>query len=94
MQENNPICVVEICKGFCCNHISEGFAKMLTKFVTLVPNNEGELKCINVADDGKCMIYKNRPLACKLFFCESAEKGYMRKAMRHIDNPTISEVVF
>lgn len=77
-----PVCVIEICRGFCCEHISEGFIRDSGVKLPLQPIDDNDnFRCLHHDKvSGLCGIYEKRPLQCRLFFCDSAERGFMAKA--------------
>lgn len=95
-----PICVVEICKGYCCENISKIVKDNLEKLgLEFEPNgidkkdNQKVFRCLfHNKETGICENYENRTLYCKHFFCPSAERGFMRQAMKHIENPTTNKI--
>jgi Fe-S-cluster containining protein len=77
-----PVCVVDVCKGFCCENISTGFiADSKLKLPLEAVTDDGLLfRCRHhEKETGLCEIYKKRPIQCKLFFCPSAERGFMAR---------------
>ena len=91
-KEHKIMCVVDICEGYCCKHIFESMAKKLRKHVELTPNSDGTFTCIHSdKEKGTCLIYKERPLVCRQWFCESALLGYMQNASKYFKNPIVNE---
>ena len=87
------MCVVDICKGYCCKNIDDKMAKKMQRFVKMKQNSDGNYTC-EYSDEktGKCLNYKNRPKICRRWWCESALFGYMQKASIHLENPVVSKV--
>jgi Fe-S-cluster containining protein len=79
------MCVIEICKGYCCEHIDFEMAKKLRKYVGMIENPDGSFRCkVHDKRNGKCLIYEDRPLICKQWFCDSALRGFMENASKYI----------
>ena len=75
------MCVIEVCKGFCCEHISGVVAENLQKLgLPMEQNGDGEFRCfLHDKETGRCNEYEKRTWYCKAFFCPSASRGYMSK---------------
>lgn len=83
---DRPVCVVSICKGRCCEEITEMFVRKSEIAISLVGVADGLFRCLNHdKGTGRCMAYADRPIPCKLFFCEAAERGYMRAALEAME---------
>ena len=93
MNRGEPICVIEICKGYCCEHISKIVKNNLERLgLRFEPNGEGEFRClIHDKETGLCGAYNDRFWYCKKFFCPSAERGFMGNALKWIPNATINK---
>ena len=93
MVKEKPICVVEICKGYCCENISR-IVKINLEKIGLQFESIGEdrFRCLSHdKETGLCKEYDNRRWYCKTFFCPSAEEGFMRNAIKHIPNATTNK---
>lgn len=86
LQENwkvGQLCLIDICQGYCCEHISYVVKKNLEMLgLKFELNDEGEFRC-NSHDKvtGLCKKYENRPSYCKNFFCPSVTRGFVRQVM-------------
>lgn len=78
------VCVVEVCKGFCCEHISGEVAENLQKLcLPMEQNGDGEFRCfLHDKETGCCNEYERRTWYCKAFFCPSASRGFMAKVKK------------
>jgi hypothetical protein len=90
-----PVCVIDICKGFCCENIANIVKINLEKMgLNFEPNGKGEFRCMSHdKEKGTCRIYDRRTWYCKMFFCPSAERGFMRNALKHMPNATVNKGV-
>ena len=81
MSSYAPVCNIDICEGFCCEHISDVVRQGLSQFgLVLEPAVDGDgYRCLRHNKETKlCDDYANRPRYCKHFFCPSAIRGFMR----------------
>lgn len=81
------ICAIEICNGYCCEHISDVVRKNLIKLgLKFEQNGEGEYRCLkHNKETGLCNDYDNRTWYCAWFYCPSAIRGFMKMALEEID---------
>jgi Fe-S-cluster containining protein len=84
------LCLLDICKGFCCEHVSE-IVKVHLQEEGLRFDIEGnEFRCKDHnRDTGLCERYESRPEYCQTFFCPSVKRGFMRQVM--IDRGLITD---
>ncbi|MBA7490907.1 hypothetical protein ES702_01450 [subsurface metagenome] len=87
MTYDEPMCVIEICKGYCCEHISNEVRKNLFKLGLRFEKVEKDVyRCLDHdKETGLCNNYENRTWYCKWYFCPSAKRGFMRQAQESID---------
>ena len=100
--KETPVCVVEICRGYCCENISTIVKINLEKLgLKFEPNgidkkdNRNVFRCIfHDKETGLCKKYESRPWYCDFFFCESATEGFMRRALEHMSSATTNRPLF
>lgn len=76
------VCVPEICKGFCCENIDKEIAKNLSGLgLPMIAKADGQFRCdYHNEITGLCMHYEHRYIYCRMFFCPSASRGFMKRA--------------
>jgi len=87
MIHEKPICVIDICKGYCCENLSKEVSDELIKLgLKFELNEDGTYRCLSHnKESGICYQYNTRPLYCIWFFCPSAKRGFMRQAKESIE---------
>jgi len=73
----------------CCGRHPETGRRAMLK----IAGNRAVLVCPNLDENGLCRIYRERPLACRQYFCERFDSGFEIYAHKWLEDvfPTFSD---